>query len=238
MPDIDAQHSPAAAAHANGDDSRVSILLIDDELRNLDVLESVLESPEYNLVRVLSAETALLKLLERDFAVIVLDIQMPGMSGLELASVIKKRKRTVHIPIIFLTAYYQEEKDVLQGYGRGAVDYLTKPIRPQILRSKIAVFVDLYRKTRAIAATNSHLELEVKQRQRAEEALRVVNSELENRVKARTSELLKANEELRRRESAIRDSQAQLQLVTDYAPVLLIQCDRDHRLKFANRKFA
>jgi PAS domain S-box-containing protein len=219
-------------------DGRVSILLVDDESRNLDVLESVLESSEYNLVRVLSAESALLKLLDGDFAAIVLDVQMPGMSGIDLANVIKKRKRTQHIPIIFLTAYYQEEKDVLQGYGSGAVDYLTKPIRPQILRSKLAVFVDLHRKTRALTATNAHLQQEVEQRQKAEEALRVVNSELETRVESRTSDLLHANAELRKRESAIRDSEAQLQLVTDHAPVLLIQCDREHRLKFANRTFA
>ena len=238
MPDGEDNLLPAAGAPLSKLGGRVGILLVDDEVRNLDVLESVLESPEYNLVRATSAQNALLKLLDGEFAAIVLDVQMPEMSGLELAEVIKKRKRTQHIPIIFLTAYYQEEKDVLQGYGRGAVDYLSKPIRPQILRSKIAVFVDLHRKTQALAATNAHLELEVKQRQKAEEALRLANSELETRVNARTSDLLEANDELRRRESAIRASRSQLQLVTDYAPVFLIQCDREHRLTFANRTFA
>src|SRR5580692_7695067 len=172
---------PAAAAEAAGE-AKVNILLVDDEARNLDVLESVLQSPDYNLVRVLSAEAALMQLLEGDFAAIVLDVQMPGMSGIELANIIKQRKRTQLIPIIFLTAYYQEEKDVLEGYGTGAVDYLTKPIRPQILKSKIAVIVDLYRKTRALAATNAVLELEVSQRQKAEDALRLANVELETRV--------------------------------------------------------
>jgi PAS domain S-box-containing protein len=238
MPDNDSAHPLPDAVPALNAGGRVSILLVDDESRNLDVLESVLESSEYNLVRATSAQSALLKLLDGDFAAIVLDIQMPEMSGLELAGVIKKRRRTQHIPIIFLTAYYQEEKDVLQGYGHGAVDYLTKPIRPQILRSKVAVFVDLHRKNRALAATNTHLEQEIRQRQKAEEALRVANSELESRVKSRTSDLLDANEELRRRESAIRASRAQLQLVTDHAPVLLIQCDREHRFTFANRTFA
>jgi PAS domain S-box-containing protein len=224
------------AGAASGE--KVNILLVDDESRNLDVLENVLQSPDYNLVRVLSAESALMQLLEGDFAAIVLDIQMPDMSGIELANVIKQRKRTQHIPIIFLTAYYQDEKDVLEGYGSGAVDYLTKPIKPRILRSKVAVIVDLYRKTRALAATNSVLESEVAQRQKVEEALRLANVELEARVAARTSDLLKANEELRDRESALRDSQARLQLVTDHAPVFLIQCDREHRLKFANRTFS
>src|SRR4051812_5977347 len=143
---------------------RANILLVDDEARNLDVLDSLLDSPEYNLVRALTAERALMLLLDGEFAAIVLDIQMPGMSGIELATLIKLRRKTQHIPIIFLTAYFQEDKDVLQGYGSGAVDYLTKPINPQILRSKIAVFVDLFRKTEALAASNSALEAEVAQR--------------------------------------------------------------------------
>lgn len=211
--------------------STVNILLVDDEVRNLDVLESLLHSPEYNLVRALTAERALMLLLDGEFAVIVLDIQMPGMSGLELAALIKQRRRTQHIPIIFLTAYFQEDKDVLQGYGSGAVDYLTKPINPQILRSKIAVFVDLFRKNQALAATNSALELEVAQRQKAEESLRQINNELESRVLARTGDLLRANQELLARE-------AQLRLVTDYAPVFITQIDRQHRFKFVNRTYA
>lgn len=128
----------------------VSILLVDDEVRNLDALESVLENPEYRLVRAQDAEQALLALIQTDFAVIVLDVRMPNMSGLQLAQVIKQRKKTQHIPIIFLTAYYQEDEHMIQGYGAGAVDYLNKPFNPVILRSKVAVFVDLYRKTRAL----------------------------------------------------------------------------------------
>jgi signal transduction histidine kinase len=128
----------------------VGILLVDDEVRNLDALESVLDNPEYRLVRAQDAEQALLALIQSDFAVIVLDVRMPNMSGLQLAQVIKQRKKTQHIPIIFLTAYYQEDEHMIQGYGAGAVDYLNKPFNPVILRSKVAVFVDLYRKTRAL----------------------------------------------------------------------------------------
>src|SRR5690606_21679232 len=98
-------HSPLEAKPP-----RANILLVDDEARNLDVLESLLDSPEYNLVRALTAERALMLLLDGDFAAIVLDIQMPGMSGIELANLIKQRRRTQHIPIIFLTAYFQEDK--------------------------------------------------------------------------------------------------------------------------------
>jgi signal transduction histidine kinase len=182
--------------------SPAHILLVDDEARNLDVLESLLQSADYRLVRALTAEQALLLLLKDEFAVIVLDIQMPGMTGIELANLIKQRKRTQDIPIIFLTAYFLEDKDVLQGYGIGAVDYLTKPVNPQIFKSKIAVFVDLFRKTRA-------LELEVDQRQKAEEALQQANNELEARVRARTADLILVNEELREQEAALRASEAQ-----------------------------
>ena len=186
-----------------------SILLVDDEPRNLDVLESFLKSPDYNLVRALTADQALLLLLSGEYAAIVLDIQMPRISGLELANLIKQRKRTQHIPIIFLTAYYQEDKDVLQGYGTGAVDYLTKPVNPQILKSKIDVFVDLFRKTRALMNANSALEAEVSQRLEAEAALLRANNELERRVLERTADLKKAVEELRESETALRASEAQ-----------------------------
>ena len=187
----------------------VNILLVDDEARNLDVLESFLLSPDHHLVRALTAEEALLLLLDGEFAVIVLDVQMPGMSGVELASFIKQRKRTQHIPIIFLTAYFQEDKDVLEGYGSGAVDYLTKPVNPQILKSKIGVFVDLFRKTRALATANTALEQEVVQRQRAEAALQQANDDLELRVEERTAELVRLNADLREHESALRASEAQ-----------------------------
>ncbi|HEY1793319.1 MAG TPA: response regulator [Opitutaceae bacterium] len=186
-----------------------NILLVDDEPRNLDVLESFLRSPDFRLVRAQSADQALLHLLDGEYAAIVLDIQMPKISGLELASLIKQRKKTQHIPIIFLTAYYQEDKDVLQGYGTGAVDYLTKPINPQILKSKIDVFVDLFRKTRLLLEANAALEAQVRQRQDAEAALQIANNELEARVLARTADLKRANEELREREAALRASEAQ-----------------------------
>ncbi|HEY1172204.1 MAG TPA: response regulator [Verrucomicrobiae bacterium] len=182
----------------------VNILLVDDEVRNLEVIESVLQSPDHRLVRAQTADEALMSLIRDEFAVIVLDIQMPVMSGLELAHLIKQRKRTQHIPIIFLTAYFQDDKDVMEGYGLGAVDYLNKPINPQILRSKVAVFVELFRKTRALQTINHALELEVAQRQKAEEALLKSNLELDNRVRSRTVELTAANDSLRASEQLYR----------------------------------
>src|ERR1700733_6491825 len=115
----------------------INILLVDDDTRNLDALESILASPDLSLVRAQNAEDALLALTKNEFACLVLDIQMPSMSGLDLARLIKTRKRNQHIPIIFLTAYFLDEKDILQGYDVGAVDYLTKPTNPQILKSKV-----------------------------------------------------------------------------------------------------
>lgn len=174
-------------------DPQTRVLLVDDEHRNLEVLEAVLDSPEYRLVRADSPEAALLALIDGEFAAIVLDVQLPGMSGLELAHLIKQRKRTQDIPILFLTAYFPEEKFALEGYHVGAVDYLAKPVNPQILRSKVAVFVELHRKTRALAEMNRALAEEVAQRRQAEEALRQANADLEERVEARTADLLAAS---------------------------------------------
>ncbi|HEX6811521.1 MAG TPA: ATP-binding protein [Planctomycetota bacterium] len=183
---------------------RARILLVDDQAGNLEVLEAILSSPDCELVRAHSAEEALLALLEREYAAIVLDIRMPGMSGIELAKLIKQRKRTQHVPILFLTAYLLEETDVLRGYGAGAVDYLSKPINPEILRSKVAVFVEMFRKSQALASANADLETEIAQRKRAQEDLRQVNEALEARVAARTRELLQANDALRESEERLR----------------------------------
>ncbi len=177
---------------------KISILLVDDEQRNLDVLESVLTSPELHLVRAKTPQEALIALVHNEFACIIMDIQMPEMSGLELSRLIKTRKRNQHVPIIFLTAFFLEEKDILQGYGAGAVEYLMKPFNPQILRSKVGVFVDLFRTTQALAVTNNALEQEVLQRKKVEEALRVANRELEVRVEARTADLSLTEQRYRR----------------------------------------
>src|SRR5262245_26037701 len=131
-------------------DESVKLLLVDDEERNLDALESILASSSCSFVRARSAEEALLALLKHDFAALILDIKMPGTSGLELARLIKARNRNRHVSILFLTAHLFDERDVLYAYDVGAVDYLSKPINPNILRSKVAVFIDLFRSNRAL----------------------------------------------------------------------------------------
>ena len=165
------------------------LLIVDDEPRNLDALEAMLESLGCVFVRASSGEEALLCLLRDDFAAIVLDIRMPGIGGIELTRMIKQRRRSEHVPILLLTAHLVDERDVLRGYGVGAVDYLSKPINPEILRSKVGVFVELFRKTRALGALNDALQREIAERERAEEELRLANQELEGRVQQRTAEL-------------------------------------------------
>ena len=203
----------------------VNILLVDDEVRNLDVLESILSSPRYRLVRAQAAQEALMALIDGEFAAIVLDIQMPGTNGLELAHLIKQRKRTQHIPIIFLTAYFHEDKDVIQGYEIGAVDYLTKPVDSKILKSKIAVFAELFQKNRELAALNRAMEGEITKRESAEQALRQTNNELEDRVEERTAKLTQANINLRLSNAAVLESEQRYSQLIKSLPAAVYTTD-------------
>jgi PAS domain S-box-containing protein len=130
---------------------QVNILLVDDRAENLLALEAILEPLGQNLVRASSGEDALRRLLEQEFAVILLDVQMPGMNGFETAELIKAREKTRYTPIIFLTAISKDEEYVYKGYSVGAVDYMFKPFQPAILQSKVRVFVELYVQQRRIA---------------------------------------------------------------------------------------
>ncbi|MDB5100561.1 MAG: yycG4 [Cyanobacteria bacterium RYN_339] len=158
-------------------DPTVNVLLVDDRPENLLALEAILEGMGLNLVKANSGMEALRSLLRMDFALILMDVQMPDMNGLETAALIKERQRTRHIPIIFLTAINKEERYVFEGYSVGAVDYLFKPFDPTVLRSKVAVFIELYRKTLALKdqgerlrraeAREAQLTLEAAQRESA-----------------------------------------------------------------------
>jgi PAS domain S-box-containing protein len=127
-------------------EDRVNILMVDDRAENLLALEAILEPLGERLVRANSGDEALKCLLTEEFAVILLDVQMPGLNGFETAEMIKSRERTRFVPIIFLTAISKDEAYVFRGYSVGAVDYMSKPFQPDVLRSKVSVFVDLYRK--------------------------------------------------------------------------------------------
>ncbi|MCX4746528.1 response regulator [Kitasatospora sp. NBC_01287] len=123
---------------------KAKILLVDDRPENLLALEAILSALDQTLVRAASGEEALKALLTDDFAVILLDVQMPGMDGFETAAHIKRRERTRDIPIIFLTAINHGPHHTFRGYAAGAVDYISKPFDPWVLRAKVSVFVDLY----------------------------------------------------------------------------------------------
>jgi two-component sensor histidine kinase/CheY-like chemotaxis protein len=178
-------------------DSVVNILIVDDEPKNLTVLETVLDDSRYRIIRAESAESALLALLKHEFAVLILDVRMPGTTGFELAQMIKERKKTSEVPIIFLTAYYNEDQHVIEGYDSGAVDYLLKPINPAILRSKVAVLTELFLKQRQLETTNRALSAEVAERRLIQQQLSELNETLEQRVLDRTEAHKQTEEQIR-----------------------------------------
>ncbi len=185
-------------------DENVNILLVDDQPKNLLALSAILDSLGQNLVTATSGEEALKCLLQQEFAVILLDVQMPGMDGFETAKLIRTRPSLQHTPIIFITAINRDDAYVKKGYSLGAVDYLLKPIVPDILLSKVTAFISLFKMTQEVKrqaaqlqATNIKLEREIAKRQQAEEALQQLNEELETKVQERTAELARSNELLK-----------------------------------------
>lgn len=190
------------AAPSEGDTPSSDILVVDDNPGNLAAIEVALDGMGAHLVKARSGAEALRRLLEQDFSLILLDVQMPGMSGFEAARLIRSRERTEKVPIIFISAYDREDSDVLEAYRLGAVDFLFKPIRPEILRAKATVLVELQRRTAEVARQaeqlrkHSQLEREralAEQRQALEaEALRQRLAE-EHR---HTAELKRFNERL------------------------------------------
>jgi signal transduction histidine kinase/DNA-binding response OmpR family regulator len=131
------------------DDEKVNILVVDDLEEKLLVYETILDGLGQNLVKARSGREALRHLLDKDFSVILLDVHMPDMDGLETAAMIRSRRQTAHTPIIFVTAF-SDEMNTAQGYSLGAVDYILTPVVPEILRTKVGVFVDLYKKTQQV----------------------------------------------------------------------------------------
>jgi signal transduction histidine kinase len=153
-----APNNPARPAHA-------SILVVDDDPRNLIALSALLESMGQDVVLANSGEEALRKVQEHDFAVILLDARMPGVDGFATARMIRETERSRNTPIIFLTGVYEDVSSMFRGYEAGAVDYIVKPLVPEILKTKISVFVELFNK-------NAVLTREIAERKRAEEQVR------------------------------------------------------------------
>jgi signal transduction histidine kinase len=169
-------------------DWKADVLLVDDEPKSLLALRALLEPLGQNLLSAPSGEEALRLVLTHDPAVIVLDVHLPGMDGFETARIIRTRERSSHVPIIFLTGAAQTLDTVFRGYELGAVDYLVKPVVAQVLRSKVAVFVELQRRTAALAA-------EVAERKATEERLRTS----EGQLRALAARLISIREEERAR---------------------------------------
>jgi len=146
----------------------VNVLLVDDQPNNLLAMEAVLADLDANLVKAYSGLEALRCLLEKEFALIIMDVRMPAMDGFEAATLIRQRERTRHTPIIFLTAVATDDMEMFRGYAVGAVDYLSKPIVPHVLRSKVEAFIEIFRKTEQIKRRSEMLrQLEQRQHERA-----------------------------------------------------------------------
>lgn len=152
-------------------DFPVNILLVDDHPENLIAIEAVLRGERYRLVRALSGTEALRWLLEEEFAVIVMDVQMPGMDGIETASIIRTREKTKYVPIIFMTANSNKMEYIFAGYAVGAMDYMTKPFVPQILKAKIEGYVSMYEANKTLQIQSETLKHQTRQ-------LEIANREL------------------------------------------------------------
>jgi signal transduction histidine kinase/DNA-binding response OmpR family regulator len=205
----------------------VDILIVDDNPNNLLALEAILANINGRFVKASSGPEALKCLLSQDFALIILDIQMPDMDGFETAEMIRGRERSRRIPIIFLTAFNRSETQVHKGYALGAVDFLFKPIFPEVLRSKVHVFVDLFRKTEEVrkqaellrdVETHEHERRLAEEKQRWEAELLRQQVDQERQV---SQALALTISERERAEEALRLSNARLRLLADTANQLL-----------------
>lgn len=199
-------------------ESQVNILMVDDDESSLLALEAVLQGLNQNLVRAASGEEALRRVLEMDFALILLDVQMRDMNGIETAAAIRERERSRHIPIIFLTGMLKTEEMMFKGYSAGAVDYLLKPIVPEVLRAKIDVFVEL-------ALVRMRLQEQIEERTRNAAEISKLNIELQEKNRELEERSLLLQETVSELESysysISHDMRAPLRAMRGYAEVLL-----------------
>ena len=180
----------------------IKLLVVDDREDNLFSIESILEKDGYTIRKANSGRAALKILLkEHDFTLILMDVQMPGLNGFETATLISERDKLKHIPIIFITAHDHGEENIFKGYQMGGVDYIYKPINPELLRAKVAVFVELYTKNhqllaqeQKLIAANKNLGKEIQDRIKSEEQVKSLNLQLMQNI----SQLKSTNEELER----------------------------------------
>ena len=216
------------------------ILLVDDREDNLFSLETILEADGYQFVKASSGRQALkILLVEFDFALILMDVKMPNLNGFETAALIYEREKLKHIPIIFITANNYGEENIFKGYRSGAVDYIFKPINPELLRAKVSVFIELYKKNyllllqeEKLTSINKNLENEIRERKFSEEKIIDLNKKLLNNIDS----LEKANKELDRFAfMASHDMQEPLRKIRTFSDLLSIkhkeQLDNDAQSK-------
>lgn len=235
--------SPASTADP---DHKANILIVDDRADKRLAMQTIVADLGQNIFLASSGRDALRLLLQHDFAVILLDVNMPGMDGFETAHLIRERKSSESVPIIFISAISDAEIHVSRGYSLGAVDYILAPIMPEILRSKVAVFVELFKtadqvkrqaedlrlaqrelearvqqRTKELAVANQSLQGEIQERQKAEQNLRSLNDDLEARVADRTAQLSAANREMETFTYSIaHDLRAPFRQIHGYAEIL------------------
>ena len=180
--------------------SAAKILVVDDRADNLVSIEAILEQDKYTIVKANSGKAALKILLnDHDFSLILMDVQMPELSGYETATIIYERDKLRNIPIIFITAHSYDEEFIFKGYRMGGVDYIYKPIKPELLRAKVAVFVELYSKNQQLQlqeqkllSANKFLQKEIEERKISEQKVKLLNEQLI----ANNESLKQMNEEL------------------------------------------
>jgi signal transduction histidine kinase len=204
------------------------ILLVDDREDNLFSLETILEADGYQFVKANSGRQALKVLLtDFDFALILMDVKMPNLNGFETAALIYEREKLKHIPIIFITANNYGEENIFKGYRSGAVDYIFKPINPELLRAKVSVYIELYKKNHQLLlqeeklkSINKNLETEIKERKYSEEKIIELNRQLLNNIES----LETANKELDRFAfMASHDMQEPLRKIRTFTDLLSIK---------------
>jgi response regulator RpfG family c-di-GMP phosphodiesterase len=220
------------ASNKPGPKSDIKILVVDDREDNLFSIEAILEKDNYTIVKASSGRAALKVLLnEHDFSLILMDVQMPELNGFETATIIYERDKLKNIPIIFITAYSNDEDHVFRGYRMGGVDYIYKPINPDLLRVKVSVFVELYRKNRQLQqqeskllSANSSLQKEIEDRKLSEEKIQHLNQQLiEN-----NAHLKQMNEELDQfAYMASHDLQEPLRKIQMFSDKIMVKKDPD-----------
>jgi signal transduction histidine kinase/DNA-binding response OmpR family regulator len=207
----------ASQASPSGSAEGLEVLVVDDTERNLTALEAILSDLDARVVKARSGAEALRFMLRQDFALVLLDVRMPGMNGFETAELIRARDRSRQTPIIFLTAYDRTREQEVQGYALGAVDFLSKPVIPEVLRGKVSVLIDLHRKTEEIRRQEALLR-ESEQRERAQ---------LLEQARRRWEQEAMRNEMERERRAAeaLHRSNARLRLLSEVASDLLLHED-------------